>query len=379
MFTLLEIMPHLMRPAGGGIPIYSTGDSAAMEIQSKLYGILQKKSSFTQTEIDTLWKKSWAWLAKAKTVLIGVPSDTGAGIRRGAAYGPLGVRKELLKLKDFRDLIRNHRVVDLGDIFVNPHLLHDDMLSEEQKRLCRYEMYKNAPANIQSKLPVSPLSVAKVLFDSLTEAHPHLRIQIIGGDHSVAWPVTEVLAKKFPGTLGIVQSDAHTDLLPSRLGVKYCFGTWSYHASALIGGNGKLVQLGIRQTGRDRNHWESTVAVKQFWAQEINAHPKGTRRNEPIVIQQIIDHLKAKGVKQVYFSNDIDGTDEAEAPATGTPAREGLSSAFLLKVIQALGKNFDLVATDIMEVAPVLGPDRRQAEKTCRLAATYLMECLRAP
>ena len=114
--------------------------------------------------------------------------------------------------------------------------------------------------------------------------------------------MVKALAPRVPG-LGIVQIDAHTDLLEERLGVRYCFGTWSFHANDLVGRAGRMVQVGIRATRRDRQHWESTLGVRQFWAEEVNRDPEAA-------VAAIVAHVKASGVKAVYFSNDIDGTDE---------------------------------------------------------------------
>jgi len=52
--------------------------------------------------------------------------------------------------------------------------------------------------------------------------------------------------------------------------------------------------------------------VRQFWADEIARDPEAA-------IDAVIAHLQSKGVTSVYFSNDIDGTDEQSASATGTP------------------------------------------------------------
>lgn len=372
----LDLLPHLMRPAGAGIPAFSAGKEAGALLGSLLYSILFPDLNFNRSgqvdlqQIQSCWKETWSYLAEARTVLIGVPTDTGAGIRRGAAYGPREVRRELYQLQEFQKLLKSKKVVDLGDIYVNPHLLHDSMLSEEQKHRCREEMYPEAEPGLRSGLPVSVLSQLKVILKGLVRDFPNIRIQIIGGDHSVAWPVSEVMAKRYPKTLGIVQPDAHTDLLSSRLGVKYCFGTWSYHANELLGRGGKLVQVGIRQSGKDKHHWESSLDVKQYWAAEINSKEPGE------VIAGIVAHLKEKGIRQLYFSNDIDGTDQAEAPATGTPATGGVSSHFILGLIEALAKNFEIVASDVVEVAPDLGPDEAGKVKTCKLAARYLLACL---
>ena len=366
---LIEILPHLMRPAGEGIPTFSAGASNAGKISESLYSILFPEEAVKNMDVPKFWRKTWDLVPKARTVVIGVPTDTGAGIRRGAAYGPRGIRQELYKISEFVSLLKKSSVIDLGDIYVNPHLLHDSMLSEEQKRLCQESMYPEASSAVRAVLPVSVLSQLKLILKTLYKFAPNVRIQLIGGDHSIAWPVSEVLSKKFGKTFGIVQPDAHTDLLASRLGVKYCFGTWSYHANELLGRDGRLVQVGVRQSGRDRGHWESTLSVKQYWAKLIR------ERDESEVIGDLIQHLRSRGVKDLYFSNDIDGTDENEAPATGTPAPEGISSKFLFKLIAELKKNFNIAAADVVEVAPDLASPEL-SQKTCELAAKYLVACL---
>src|SRR6188472_686927 len=64
--------------------------------------------------------------------------------------------------------------------------------------------------------------------------------------------------------LSIVQPDAHTDLLPDRLGIPICFATWSYHANELIGRQGRMVQVGTRASRFPREYWESRLDVRQF-------------------------------------------------------------------------------------------------------------------
>jgi arginase family enzyme len=163
--------------------------------------------------------------------------------------------------------------------------------------------------------------------------------------------------------------DAHTDLLSERLGVKYCFATWSYHANELLGRNGKLIQLGIRVSRYDRSHWEGGLGVQQFWADECNTHPDR-------VLAHVDTYLREQGISEVYFSNDIDGTDASFASATGTPEIGGLSPEFVKKVIQMLGKR--IIAGDVMEVAPDLAPNEAARETTLRVATQYLKQTIAA-
>jgi agmatinase len=81
--------------------------------------------------------------------------------------------------------------------------------------------------------------------------------------------------------------------------------------------------------------------------------------------------VKSLGVRGVYFSNDIDGTDELYADATGTPEPNGLEPDWLLELIARLGREVGLLGGDVMEVAPIITPRADSADRTLNLAARY--------
>ncbi len=353
-------LARFLRPAGGGLYTVSTGRAEQLALQRTLYGAV------SEAEVDARWREALGAIQGARVAILGVPSDCGAGLMRGAAYGPQGVREALLRLcPTFRDIAAREGIVDVGDVFVIPHLLHDDMLSEAQRRAAGAALYgADAPAD----LPVSPLSIAERVVDRLLTLNPALRVLVLGGDHSVAWPVVAALARHAREPWAIVHPDAHTDLLPERLGVRYCFATWAYHANELLGRGGRLVQIGIRASGRDKAHWESTLGVRQFWADEVRARGVG-------VIDDVLAHLRAIGVRRVYLSNDIDATDAAAAPATGAPAADGLPVAFVRALIKRVGAEFPLLGADVVEVAPPLGPPE-DARRTAEVGAWYMLDSL---
>jgi agmatinase len=111
--------------------------------------------------------------------------------------------------------------------------------------------------------------------------------------------------------------------------------------------------------------------VRQFWAKDCRARP-----NE--VLNEIIAHIRSTGVKAVYFSNDIDGTDAAYADATGTPETEGLEPDFVVNLIRRLGKEIGILGGDVMEVAPPLQRTPQSAPRTVKLAVRYLRETITA-
>ena len=348
--TLVDTLAQLLRPAGGGIHLVSTGKAEQLELQRRLYG------ARSEEEVQARWREDLAQAATARGLLLGIPSDAGGGLQRGANLGPAAAR------------LRAAGLVDLGDVFVIPQLLHDEMLSEAQLAASRRALYPALPADEAAALPVSPLSIAERALGLLLAVNPRAKVFALGGDHSTAWPVVKALAAVRPG-LGLVQVDAHTDLLPERLGVRYCFGTWSFHANELVGRGGRLVQVGTRASARDRAHWESALGVRQHWADEV-------RRDPGAALEAIVAEVRASGATSVYFTNDIDGTDAAQADATGTPEPGGLEPAFVEALVRRLGREVELAGGDVMEVAPNVARSAGGGARTVALAARYLVATL---
>jgi arginase family enzyme len=361
--TPLEELALLLRPAGAGIHTVSTGREAQQRLSARLYGAADA------ADVPAAWRRHLERLPEARVVILAIPSDCGAGLVRGAAFGPQALRLGLLDAAP--ELLKAGwpDVLDVGDVAVIPHLLHDDMVSDAQKAACRAALYPTLSPAAAATLPVAPLSIAERALNLIFELNPRAKLLVLGGDHSVAWPVVAALVRKRAPQLGIVQPDAHTDLLPERLGVRYCFATWAFHANDRIGRGGRLIQVGVRASGRTQEHWESTLGVKQFWAAEVAA------RGGPAVIDSIVEHLHARGVKQLYLSNDIDATDLTFAPSTGAAEPDGLTPAFLIHLTARLGREFDLVAADLMEVAPPVG-SAFDSEKTVAVGVSYLTAAL---
>lgn len=362
----LETLGALLRPAGGGIHTVSTGRGEQQRLQSRLY------DATDDATIATRWRQAVAQVATARVAILAIPSDTGAGLVRGAAFGPGALRAALLELiPDFRERAARAGIIDVGDVFVVPQLLHDEMLSHGQIEATRAAIYPQLDPAVRARLPVSPLSATQEVVTRLLALNPALKIFALGGDHSITWPVIAALAAARRRPFAIVHPDAHTDLLPHRLGVKYCFATWAYHANEAIGRSQRLVQVGVRASGKPRTHWESTLGVKQFWAEEIAA------RGEAGAIDDIVAHVRGLGVEGVYLSNDIDGTDAGAAPATGAPEGGGLSVAFMRELIRRLGDETTLIGADLVEVAPTVGAPEG-ARRTVEVGAAYVADSLAA-
>lgn len=360
----LAELARLLRPAGGGILTVSSGGAEKARRQAALYGTTDAAA------IAEDWRRALAAaLDDARVAILGIPSDAGAGLRRGAAAGPLALREALrARHPSLAAGLATRGVMDVGDVAVIPQLLHDEMLNDAQLAAARAALYPDAPAG--ARLPVSPLSIAERALDLLLAGNPALKVLILGGDHSVAWPAVAAL-HRHRDAFAIVQPDAHTDLLADRFGVKYCFATWAFHANDLIARAGRLVQVGVRASTRPREHWEKTLGVKQLWADDVR------RRGMPTVAAEIVAHLRGIGATRVYFSNDIDGTDPSPAPATGAPEPGGLAPADVVRLLDELGRAFEIVGADLTEVAPILGSPE-EIDRTLAVGADYLAASLRA-
>jgi agmatinase len=360
----LDELALLLRPAAGGLYAVSTGKAEQLAIQGRIYG------ARTENEVAARWREALARIARARVVLVGVPSDTGAGILRGSNEGPAAIRGRLVE-EDPEWFARAAAagVVDAGDVFVVPQLLDDEMVSDAQLARTRAAIFPGVPQAEAARLPVSPLSMAERAFGIALQLNPRAKLLVLGGDHSTAWPAVKALHAVHRG-LAVVQVDAHTDLLEERLGIRICFATWSFHASRLLG-PGRMVQLGVRASRHERAHWESKYPVTQVWASEARADPEAA-------LDRAIDALERAGAEAVYFSNDIDGTDDANADATGTPEPEGLSVEFVQAAIRRVAARFPLAGGDVMEVAPSIARSPGGRERTLATATRYLRDTVDA-
>jgi arginase family enzyme len=364
--TEVEELALLLRPAGGGVFLFSTGRAEQEALQRKLYG------AETAEAVQQAWLRSLEKIRTARGVLLAVPSDVGAGFQRGANLGPQAIRVELLKqYPDWPQRMEKLGLIDVGDVFVVPQLQHDAMLSEQQLAAARRAIYPSLPLSESMRMPVSPLSICERAWELMFRLNPKLKPFAFGGDHSTALPLMFAMGRSRSQNWGIVQSDAHTDLLEERLGVKYCFATWSWHANQVVGRKQRLVQVGTRASGKPREHWEKTCEVRQFWANEVRAHPQAA-------LDAVVAHVKSRHLDGVFFSNDIDGTSSEWADATGTPEPHGLEPDWLVELIRRLGREVGLLGGDVMEVAPPLRPLPDSTERTVSLAARYFVETAQA-
>ena len=326
-----ELAAHWLCPPGEGVFTVNTGSGKRLALQKALYGEVSPREG---------WARTLADFKDGQVAIFGIASDCGGGIQRGANWGPLCVREALLQDGKIS-------AVDIGDVRVIPHLLHDKYLNEATLRECRQALYQNA----ESSWPVSPLSLAEAAMQAFHEDFPKSSVFGIGGDHSTSLPLVRAWANapsRQGKKLGLLHFDAHTDLLEKRLGIDFCFGTWTFHVREFFPTPDQLIQVGIRSTGKDRGHWEKTLNLTQWWAREVK------ELGAMGVAEKIVKSYQKAKVEELYLSFDIDALDTQWASATGTPEDQGLDPVECALIIQHVAKSIPITGADLMEVAPMV-------------------------
>lgn len=347
-----------LRAPGEGVFTVSNARERKAKLHKKLYGSGDDVKAKWLDHLKKSLSKDFSGVAT-----LGICSDTGGGIQRGANWGPLFVRDAILDLGQWP-------VLDLGDVAIVPQLLHDKYINQETLKNVRQALYEDA----NSSFPVSPLSIAEEAVRLFNVEYPKAKIFGIGGDHSVSYALVKAWAEapaRKNKKLGLIHFDAHTDLMVERLGIDVCFATWVPPILPLLKDPSNAYQIGIRSSAKEREHWESTFGLKQLWAKEIKT------LGLEVCLKNFADYLKAKNFDEVYISFDIDALDSEYAPATGTPEDHGIAPHEAKLFIDVVGKHCKVTGADMVEVAPFVQIyDNPMGQKTTLLNAAILSRAM---
>jgi arginase len=235
--------------------------------------------------------------------ILGVPFDEKSSYLRGAAGGPAAIRavstgKCYCGYTELGvNLEEDTVIVDLGDV---------DTSGDPDKSFALTEK-----------------AVAKVLAKGAVPI-------ILGGDHSITYPVLKAFAAKFK-PLDVLHFDAHPDLYDDLYGDRLS------HACPMArvledGLAANVVQVGIRAVTADHRSRALKHGVRMVEMKDIDGPLHLTFSNP------------------VYISFDMDALDPAHAPGVAHHEPGGLTTRQAVQVIQALKGR--IVGLDIVELNP---------------------------
>ena len=249
---------------------------------------------------------------------VGAPFDVGCTFRTGTRFGPQGMRRISALYQKYSyehgiDLDETLAMCDVGDIF--------------------------CPANITKS------------HDQITKGVAHILSQgtlpmIMGGDHSIGYPIARAVAQCVEGKVGIIHVDRHVDTQEKDMDEIMHTCPW-FHATNIPNcPPSNLVQLGI-------GGWQVPRAGVKV-GRERGTTILTVNDIEKIGIDKTIEialEVAWKGASAVYMSFDIDSLDAGFVPGTGWPEPGGLLPREALKLVNGIAKE-GIAAMEVCEVSP---------------------------
>ena len=267
---------------------------------------------------------------EAKIVLFGAPFDSTTSFRPGARFGSAAMRHESFGIETWSPYqqkeLTEHAVFDSGEL-----------------ELC-FGSAELALADIEDR--------AREILDA--DKLPLL----LGGEHLVTLGAVRAASEKYPN-LHIIHFDAHADLRDDYLGAKLSHACVIRRCHELLG-DGRIHQFCIRSGDRTefdfaKNHTE----LRLFDFEGLGA---------------CCNFLSAANIP-VYLTIDLDCLDPACFPGTGTPEAGGVSFQQLLTAILTVAKA-NVIAADLVELAPMLDPSGVSTATACKILRELLLALL---
>jgi agmatinase len=278
---------------------------------------------------------------EADVAVLGIPFDAATGMRPGCRQAPRAIRDASTRFgflgqrqQGYFDTaagqhrLQNVQFADVGDVDVTNFDLEHNFKAVET--LVGSVLAKNA-------LPV-----------------------VLGGDHSISYPVVRAFAAYAP--LTVVLFDAHLDYRDEVMGQRYTNNS-SFRRIQELGFVKQIITLDLRGIKSTKRELEETLTAGNSVITAYQIH--GATPTE--ILARFPETLS-----NYYVSIDIDALDPSIAPGTESPEAEGLSYSETKKLLQGIAKRGRLVGLDLVEVNPYLD----HAELTQHMAAQLLVETI---
>jgi agmatinase len=286
---------------------------------------------------------------KYRFAYIGVPHDAATSLGNpGARFGPQALREALQGIFDWR--LEDGQLVDIDKGIID--LSSVEVADFGDIALSYYDTEQTVEETYQT------------VRGALEAGYVPL---IVGGDHGITYPSVKALHDTCHGSIGVIQLDAHCDLLDysNRQG-RYSGSSGmrrSLELDRLTGSN--LVQVGLRgYTTVEQYEVGHRLGVQRISAMRF------AEMGVQAAAEQALGWASA-GTQAIYLTVDLDVVISGEAPGTGWPEPGGLTGQQVLDFVRVVAPH--TAAIDIAELNPLY--DSR-ARATAILAARLLLDCI---
>jgi agmatinase len=208
-------------------------------------------------------------------------------------------------------------------------------------------IFLNKTLELSENTPPQMVETVSKQVKELTKENNKFLISL-GGDHSVTIGIVKGLGVSNASPTSttnqdfdIIQFDAHADLRDS-------WTSQLNHACVAkqLVKNHSILQIGIRSQDVDEANFVKQTKEDNHENQvcQIQAHEE----NKITLLKNHLKQLKHK----IYLTIDIDVFDPSLFPSTGTPEPGGLFWQEIIKLIQIIFEEKQIIAADIVEFAP---------------------------
>ena len=182
----------------------------------------------------------------------------------------------------------------------------------------------------------------------------------LGGDHAISIGPILAASEIWPD-VGVLQVDAHLDLRDEWNGSR--FNHACVMRRVMEAGIGPIAQVASRAVSKEEYEVVSAQGLRPFYAHRIDPGSHAW-------INEVLGALPEK----VYLTVDLDGLDPSEMPGTGTPEPGGLSYRQLIRLLRAVGREKQVVAADVNELAKIEGSQVSET-MAARVAEKIIVYC----
>jgi arginase family enzyme len=177
---------------------------------------------------------------------------------------------------------------------------------------------------------------------------------VLGGDHSLSFFTIKAAKNHFQNGVGIIHFDAHNDF-GEYMGVGV-YDSPITHANVFAHIATKLnlpfiVQIGLRKSQLLTTQKMGQCSIYQLEDSKID------------LLDEILDRVvKEHNIKTIYLSIDVDCINPKYCSEVTTPLEGGISPDSLINAIFTVGKYFEIVSADIVEVCGVFAETNNAAK-----------------
>ncbi len=250
-------------------------------------------------------------IENADIAVIGIPFEGTVTCRPGTRYGPRSIRGVLGNFWTYNlylgfDPFEVLKIVDYGDLEV----IH---------------------GNLEATVSRIEKAISEIL---LSKTMPC----VLGGEHTISYPVVKAIGDG----IGVIQFDAHMDLMDTYQGQKLSHATALRRICEIVDPK-NVVQIGIRTASHEEHSYAKDAGMTYYTPLDVEK-----RGMDSIMLDVLssMEHLRG-----IYVTIDIDAFDPCYAPGTGCHEPDGLSTREMITAIHLLNGS-KIVGMDLVEVSP---------------------------